>query len=242
MSPVKHAVIAAAGFGSRLGRGHPKCLVDFRGRTLLDRQLELLSDVPDVRIVVGFQEELVVPHARALRSDVIIVRNPAYSSTTTLNSYALGAQFMSEPCLFMDADIVFEEQSFKGFLTEAAEVAGPFMAYTDAKTADAVYCTVSDGLVTGFTREQQTAFEWANLAYLPPRYCEGGTGSVYGRLAEDLPLQSRHIISHEIDRAEDLEVALRDHPLELAVESQGRTARRVASSLADMPRGSSRVS
>lgn len=228
MSTVNHAVIAAAGFGSRLGRGHPKCLVDFRGRTLLDRQLELLRHVPDVRIVVGFQEELVVAHARELRPDIIIVRNPAYSSTTTLDSYALGARFLSEPCLFMDADIVFEGASFRNFVAEAAATGAPLIAYTDAKTTDAVFCEIDGDVVTSFSRGRPSAFEWANLAYLSASYCEGRTGSVYGRLTEDLPMQARHITSHEIDRAADLEVALRDHPLEEVADHQGRVAHGLA--------------
>lgn len=226
MPSVDHAVIAAAGFGSRLGRGHPKCLVEFRGRTLLDRQLELLADVPDVRIVVGFQEELVVEHALALRSDVTIVRNPAYASTTTLNSYEMGARHLTSPCLFMDADIVFERESFRRFVSRSAQTGGPLVGFTDAKTADAVYVSVDGDTVTGFSREDATPYEWANLAYLPARYCEGGHDSVYAHLSKDLPLPGAHIVSHEIDRVEDLDYALTHHPVE-AAELQGRAAQRV---------------
>lgn len=163
-------------------------------------------------------------HARELRPDIIIVRNPAYATTTTLDSYAMGARFIKKPCLFMDADIVFESTSFSSFLSSANDAESPFIAYTDAKTADAVFCRVEGDLVTSFSREQAGAFEWANLAYLPAGYCEGRTGSVYGRLSEDLPLKAMHITSHEIDRAADLEVALRDHPLEEVVRLQGRAA------------------
>ncbi|GAB48119.1 NTP transferase domain-containing protein [Mobilicoccus pelagius] len=229
MPSVDHAVIAAAGFGSRLGRGHPKCLVEFRSRTLLDRQLELLADVPDVRIVVGFQEELVVEHALALRADVTIVRNPAYASTTTLISYEMGARHLASPCLFMDADIVFERESFRRFVARAAEAEGPLVGYTDAKTADAVYVSVVGNAVTGFSRADVTPYEWANLAYLPAHYCEGGNGSVYAHLSKDLPLMGAHIVSHEIDRIEDLDYALTHHPLE-GVERQGEAAQRIVES------------
>ncbi len=215
MPAVEHAVIAAAGFGSRLGRGMPKCLVSFRGRTLLDRQLELLADVPDVRLVVGFREREVMAHALALRPDLIIVRNPAHASTTTLDSYALGARHLSRPCLFMDADIVFDPASFAAFAQEAAEVAAasagplcrPLIGYTDAKTADAVYVGVADGMIVGFDRDRPTPYEWANLALLPPGYCEKGSGAVYERMTGDLPLPGAYVDSYEIDRPADLEVA-----------------------------------
>jgi GTP:adenosylcobinamide-phosphate guanylyltransferase len=212
---VEHAVIAAAGFGSRLGRGLPKCLVDFRGRTLLDRQLELLTGVRDVRLVVGFREREVMAHALALRPDLTIVRNPAYASTTTLRSYALGARYLRRPALFLDADIVFEPASFAAFLQEAAQVAAssssplsrPLIGYTDAKTQDAVYVSVVDETIRAFDRQRPTAYEWANLALLPPAYCEKGSGAVYERLSGDLPLPGAYVDSYEIDRPADLEVA-----------------------------------
>ncbi|MBK8074491.1 MAG: NTP transferase domain-containing protein [Kineosporiaceae bacterium] len=220
MSSVEHAVIAAAGFGSRLGRGMPKCLVEFRGRTLLDRQLELLAEVPDVRVVVGFRERDVIAHARALRPDVTIVRNPAYASTTTLTSYALGVRYLRWPALVMDADIVFEPDSFAAFLDAAAQAMAhqpspalcpPLIGYTDAKTEDAVYVTVdgagSEAMITGFARQVATPHEWANIALLPPGYCETGTGAVYERLSGDLPLPAAYVDSYEIDRPGDLDVA-----------------------------------
>lgn len=225
MPPVEHVVIAAAGFGSRLGRGHPKCLVEFRGKTLLERQLDLLKDVPDVRIVVGFQEDLVIERARALRDDITFVRNRAYASTTTLSSYELGARYIDAPCVFMDADIVFDPASFSDFLDAASTQGAPLVAYTDAKTVDAVHCTVESGKILSFSRTTVTAYEWANLACLPPRYCEGSADSVYGHLSRDLPLQGHYVVSHEIDRPEDYEAALRYAPLAEAIDQQAGAAR-----------------
>jgi choline kinase len=209
VSPVEHAVIAAAGFGSRLGRGYPKCLVRFRGRTLLERQLELLEQVPDVRLVVGFCEHEVVAHAREVRPDVLVVRNPAYATTTTLTSYALGARHLAGPTLFMDADILFEPASFAAFL--AACTRAPLIGYTHARTADAVFVDVRDGHVRGFSRDVVSPFEWANLAFLPPSYCERGEGSVYGQLALDLPLAATFVDSFEVDRPADLALAEREY-------------------------------
>ena len=57
MSIIKHAVISAAGMGSRLGLNMPKCLLQFSGTTIIQHQLELLKDIEDIRIIVGFMEE-----------------------------------------------------------------------------------------------------------------------------------------------------------------------------------------
>src|SRR5512146_2261281 len=58
------AIILSAGQGSRLGHmvdDRPKCLIDFNGRTLLDRQLDTLeaNGVSEAVVVTGFHDELV---------------------------------------------------------------------------------------------------------------------------------------------------------------------------------------
>lgn len=208
MSSVAHAVIAAAGLGSRLGRGHPKCLLEFKGTTILERQLRLLEHVEDVRIVVGFEEQQVIEAARAIRPDIIIVRNPAYRSTTTLQSYALGAKGLRVSCVFMDADIVFEPSSFQAFL-DTCSGTDPLIAVTAAKTIDAVFTRIEGERVTAFSRTESNDFEWANLCYLPPAFCETGSGAVYERISSVLPVCYKEIVSFEIDTPTDLEGALR---------------------------------
>ena len=202
MPVVEHAVIAAAGLGSRLGLGRPKCLLELGGKTLLAHQLALLAHVPDVRIVVGFEEHQVMEAASAIRSDLVFVRNPAYRQTTTLTSYALGARGLAENCLYMDADIYFEPDSFAAFL-KSCEQNPMLIGVTEAKTADAVYVRMEQGLVQGFTREQPQAYEWANLCWLPPEYCASGQGAVFERLSADLPLPACVIRSFEVDTPHD---------------------------------------
>ena len=64
------AIILSAGQGSRLGHlvdDRPKCLIDFNGRTLLDRQLDTLeaNGVHEAVVVTGFHDELVERGDRA---------------------------------------------------------------------------------------------------------------------------------------------------------------------------------
>ncbi|MNR80361.1 2-C-methyl-D-erythritol 4-phosphate cytidylyltransferase [compost metagenome] len=206
MPIVEHAVIAAAGLGSRLGLGRPKCLLEIEGISLIQAQLALLKDVPDVRVVVGFEEHAVIKEARAHRPDAIFVRNPAFRSTTTLQSYAMGAKGLESPCLFMDADIWFEPKSFTQFL-DACALSTPILAVTEAKTVDAVYAHLENEQVVRFSRTEPAPYEWANLSWLPPAYCEVGEGAVFERMERDLPIAARKIISYEVDRETDLESA-----------------------------------
>ncbi|PID53267.1 MAG: hypothetical protein CSB46_09100 [Micrococcales bacterium] len=214
-----HAVIAAAGFGSRLGRGHPKCLLEVAGKPLLRWQLDLLTDVPDVRVVVGFQEDAVTDLARRLRPDVTIVRNPAFAGTSALASYALGGRYVAEPCLFMDGDIIFDPVTFQAFCERAGD--RPLVGYTDAKTQDPVYVDIDEPaqLVRGFSRTDVSAFEWANLLCVPGDALEQGlpgrpasASTVFEYLRTQLApvagLGAAYLRSYEIDRPQDLAVAI----------------------------------
>ena len=92
MSSIKHAIISAAGMGTRLGLNAPKCLLQFNGISIIQHQLDLLKDIEDVRIVVGFMEESVVKTVKAIRSDVVFVRNPFYQTTSNNYSISLGTK------------------------------------------------------------------------------------------------------------------------------------------------------
>lgn len=207
MSTVKHVVIAAAGLGSRLGYGKPKCLVEVGGRPIIAHQLALLDQVEDVRIVIGYEEQDVIETALKFRRDVTFVRNPAFRTTTTAVSYALGAKGLREPALYMDGDIVFEHASFQNFMQACGDQC-PLIGVTDAKTVDAVFAQLDDqGWVKGFSREVQAPHEWANLIYVPPAYFEAANGAVFEFLENELPIPAQTVVSFEVDREDDLERA-----------------------------------
>ncbi len=207
MSTVEHAVIAAAGLGSRLGHGKPKCLVRIDGVSVLAHLMQLVADVPDVRVVVGFMESEVIDELARVRPDAIVVRNPAFRVTTTLHSYAMGAQGMRSDCLFMDADILVVPETFDQFVAGCRE-GEPRLALTRSRSTDAVYVELANGLVSGFRRDRPTDFEWANISWLPTRFFkEIGQTAVYEHLRKHLPLGLGKVDSYEIDTAEDLESA-----------------------------------
>jgi choline kinase len=207
MSIVESAVIAAAGLGSRLGLGKPKCLLEFGGKSILQHQLWLLRSVPDVRVVVGFEESLVMDAARRFRPDAIIVRNAAYRTTTTLDSYSLGAAGVHGNCLFLDGDITFGPASFARFL-DTCRLDQALIGVTALKTQDAVCIGVVDGQAIWFSRERQSAIEWANLAWIPPSWLDNPTGeSVFERLAGHLPQASCEVESYEVDTPADYTIA-----------------------------------
>ena len=207
MPSIEHAVIAAAGIGSRLGHGIPKCLVEIAGTTLIANQLSLLAGVPDVRVVVGYREEAVMDYVRSLSVDVIFVRNPHFRETTTQDSYAMAAKGLRGSCLFMDADILFDELSFHQF-TAFAATHSLAIGITAAKTDNAVFAETrqaqnGDLEITSFSTNRGT-FEWANIVYAPAEAFFEGRGAVFETLEHLLPAPAKEIISYEVDTEGDL--------------------------------------
>ena len=206
MPIVEHVIIAVAGLGSRLGLGKPKCLVELEGHPIIEYQLNLLKNIPDIRVVIGFEEFEVINTIKKIRSDVTFIRNPAYRTTSTLYSYAVGAEYLNESSLFMDGDIIFDPDSFEQFINTCTNNS-PLVGVTEAKTVDAVYAHCDNGQVTKFSRSENSDYEWANIVWVPPGYFQRENKAVFERLESELPLPMHHVVSYEVDTVEDYEQA-----------------------------------
>ena len=105
------AIILSAGQGSRLGHlvdDRPKCLIDFNGRTLLDRQLDTLeaNGVHEAVVVTGFHDEL-VQQAISRRTggpNVRTIYNPFYKVADNTGSLFMAREELSGDCLVWNGD------------------------------------------------------------------------------------------------------------------------------------------
>ena len=105
------AIILSAGQGSRLGHlvdDRPKCLIDFNGRSLLDRQLDTLeaNGVGEAVVVTGFHDEL-IEQAIARRTggpSVRTVFNPFYKVADNTGSLFMAREELSGDCLVWNGD------------------------------------------------------------------------------------------------------------------------------------------
>ena len=110
------AIILSAGQGSRLGHmvdDRPKCLIDFSGRTLLDRQLDTLAanGIDEAVVVTGFHDEL-IEQAIAARSggpDVRTIFNPFYKVADNTGSLYLAREALSGDCLVWNGDTLVSD-------------------------------------------------------------------------------------------------------------------------------------
>jgi choline kinase len=108
------AIILSAGQGSRLGHmtdDRPKCLIEFHGRSLLDRQLDTLdaNGVKEAVVVSGFHDEMVnaaIERRRAAGQgpSVRTVFNPFYKVADNLGSLFLVCNELEGDCLVWNGD------------------------------------------------------------------------------------------------------------------------------------------
>jgi len=114
-----NAIILAAGRGNRLSEfnpdGRPKCLLEFGGKSLLARQLDIMSGlgISQVTLVIGYEADQVIDHVGTLasRPEVAFVYNPAYTQGSVLSLLAARDVLNgNEPVLILDADVLFHPQ------------------------------------------------------------------------------------------------------------------------------------
>lgn len=111
-----HAIILAAGRGSRLSPSNPdqrpKCLLEIGGRTLLARMLEALENcgVRRCDLVIGYQGDRIVEHVGtlAVRPQVSFHYNPRFVEGSVISlAVAEGTLTAGLPVLLLDADVLF---------------------------------------------------------------------------------------------------------------------------------------
>ena len=114
------AIILSAGQGSRLGHlvdERPKCLIDFNGRPLLDRQLDTLeaNGVHEVVVVTGFHDDR-VEEALANRSggpNVRTIFNPFFKVADNTGSLYMAREELSGDCLVWNGDTLVSNALMK---------------------------------------------------------------------------------------------------------------------------------
>src|SRR4030095_15399564 len=115
---MKKAIILSAGQGSRLGHltdDRPKCLIEFNGRTLLDRQLDALAanGVEEAVVVTGFRDDQ-IESALKRRGDigprVRTVYNPFYKVADNLGSLFIAKTEIEGDVLVWNGDTLVSNE------------------------------------------------------------------------------------------------------------------------------------
>lgn len=117
------AIILAAGRGSRmksLTDERPKCLVEFRGRPLLEWQLEALrsAGIRKIGVVRGYRGEMLEPYG------LTMFENPRWAETQMVTSLACASEWLTrEPCLACYSDLFYETDAIRLLVASDADLA-----------------------------------------------------------------------------------------------------------------------
>jgi choline kinase len=117
------AIILAAGRGSRmksLTDERPKCLVELRGKPLLEWQLESLraAGISDIAVVTGYKRDLLA--GRGLSE----FHNPRWAETNMVSSLACAESWLQgEPCIVSYSDIFYSPVAVQSLINCEATLA-----------------------------------------------------------------------------------------------------------------------
>ncbi len=166
-----HAIILAAGRGSRLAEhnpeGKPKCLLELGGRSLLARHLDLLylNGVRQVDLVIGYEADQIIEHIGQLRSrpDVAFHFNPRYLQGSVISLLCAAETLKAgDDVVIMDADVLYHPAILERLLRSPH--ANCFLLDRDFVPGDEpVKIAVHDGLMVEFRKQLKPGLEYDQL-------------------------------------------------------------------------------
>ena len=108
--PGMRAILLAAGRGRRLGKDHPKCLLEIEGKTLLERHLENMprAGIDRLTIVVGYLKEQIEDKLAKIAAPLPIelIENPLFVHGSIVSLQVAGERLL-EGAIWMDADVLY---------------------------------------------------------------------------------------------------------------------------------------
>ena len=115
------AIIAAAGFEKPLLpliQDRPKCLLDIKGKSILERQVSALNEcnVKDIALVRGYQKSAIT------LPNIQYYDNDRYEETGELYSFFSAAHVMKGRCLLLFGDIIFDTTVLQKLLKSPADI------------------------------------------------------------------------------------------------------------------------
>ena len=119
------ALILAAGVGKRLSRGGdqgPKCLLQFGGRSLLSRHLDILENlgIQDIVVGVGYRANAIEQAITRYKpnANVILIDNPDYDQGSVVTLWRIRCHLNDgEDVLLMDADVLYDVRILERLVT-----------------------------------------------------------------------------------------------------------------------------
>ena len=116
------AIIVAAGHDNRLEpltKNIPKCMLDIKGKTILERQIENLAScgIDEVIIIKGYKKETIdIPNIK-------YYLNPDFETSGILKSLFFAEEELDDNFVFLYSDIIFERRVLEKLVRSNADIA-----------------------------------------------------------------------------------------------------------------------
>jgi L-glutamine-phosphate cytidylyltransferase len=117
------AIILAAGRGSRMKNltdENPKCLIELRGKPLLEWQLDAIrgAGINDIAIVTGYKREMLI--GRGLKE----FNNPRWDETNMVSSLTCAEEWLIDgPCIVSYSDIFYDSLAVRTLMKTTESLA-----------------------------------------------------------------------------------------------------------------------
>ncbi len=113
------AIILAAGIGNRLAElseNKPKSLLEFDGKSLLKRHIEILqaNKIEEITIVTGYKSGLIMSHLEDSDIPINYIYNERYTEGSIISlGCAQDILFSEAEFLVMDADVLYDQEMIR---------------------------------------------------------------------------------------------------------------------------------
>ena len=110
------AIILAAGTGNRLGEhsnNKPKSLLEFNGKSLLKRHIEILKsqNIETITIVTGYESKMIIEHLDDSQIPIHYILNERFTEGSILSLECARTILLNEPeFILMDADVLYDSR------------------------------------------------------------------------------------------------------------------------------------
>ena len=192
-------IIPVAGIGSRLGLSTTKALIEVNNKPLIYWHLKNLSEIKDIRLVVGYEFNKVIKEVLKYKKDILFVFNHDYFYTKTAYSFYLGSKFANEYVIEWDGDLIVDKKYISKLLIKKEYIAG-----SNILSKSPVFLKVKNNKVIDFSLKNGE-YEWSGPACLKKEKIIPLKGNVYEIIKPYLPLEFMYIDGMDIDFYEDYE-------------------------------------
>jgi choline kinase len=157
------AVILAAGVGRRLGNMAPKVLLDFAGKTLLERHIAALhaNGVRDISVTVGHRPDLIRNELSRIGAldQVALIENPRYREGSVVSLAVQRDQLAAgATVLVMDGDVLYDGRMIARLLGAPPENVLLLDQAIEPGDEPVKIC-LRDGVIVDFTKTPEHAHD-----------------------------------------------------------------------------------